>query len=158
MKLGGRGFFNDAVFEGPVNFNYADFAWLNLSKTVWPKVAAKFHMQGMSYKYIRAAPNEPESHRALLELAKEARTASRSWAIRTSTFWNRWDRRIRSWTRSPTPMRSVPLSARDGSKCGQSRCRRCTPRSSSRGCAGVGFKGRTCAGVTPADWRLMTDD
>jgi len=69
MKLGGRTFFNDAAFEGPVTFNYADFAWLDLSKTVLPKVAAKFHMQGMSYKYIRAAPNEPESHRALLELA-----------------------------------------------------------------------------------------
>ena len=72
MKLGGLAFFNDAVFEGPVNFNYADFAWLDLSKTVWPKVAAKFHMQGMSYKYIRAAPNEPESHRALLELADQS--------------------------------------------------------------------------------------
>ena len=72
MKLGGHAFFNDAVFEGPVNFNYADFAWLDLSKTVWPKVAGKFHMQGMSYKYIRAAPNEPESHRALLELADQS--------------------------------------------------------------------------------------
>jgi hypothetical protein len=72
MKLGGHAFFNDAVFEGPVNFNYADFAWLDLSKTVWPKVAGKFQMQGMSYKYIRAAPNEPESHRALLELADQS--------------------------------------------------------------------------------------
>jgi Icc-related predicted phosphoesterase len=72
MKLGGHAFFNDAVFEGPVNFNYADFAWLDLSKTVWPKVAGKFHMQGMNYKYIRAAPNEPESHRALLELADQS--------------------------------------------------------------------------------------
>ena len=69
MKLEGRAFFNDAVFEGLVNFNYADFAWLDLSKTVLPKVADKFHMQGMSYKYVRAAPNEPESHRALLKLA-----------------------------------------------------------------------------------------
>jgi len=69
MKLGGHAFFNDAVFEGTVNFNYADFAWLDLSNTVWPKAAAKFHMQGMSYKYLRAAPNEPESHRALLKLA-----------------------------------------------------------------------------------------
>jgi hypothetical protein len=72
MKLGGHAFFNDAVFEGPANFNYADFAWLDLSKTVCPKVAAKFHMQGMSYKYIRAAPNEPESHRALLKLADQS--------------------------------------------------------------------------------------
>jgi hypothetical protein len=72
MKLGGHAFFNDAVFEGPVNFNYADFAWLDLSKTAWPKVAGKFHMQGMSYKYIRAAPSEPESHIALLELADQS--------------------------------------------------------------------------------------
>jgi uncharacterized protein YjbI with pentapeptide repeats len=72
MKVGGYAVFNDAVFEGPANFNYADFAWLDLSKTVCPKVAAKFHMQGMSYKYIRAAPNEPESHRALLKLADQS--------------------------------------------------------------------------------------
>ena len=46
-------FFNEAVFEGSVNFNYAEtLAWLDLSKNlVWPKVAGKFHMQGMSYKY-----------------------------------------------------------------------------------------------------------
>lgn len=72
IKLGGYAFLNDAVFEGPVNFNYADFAWLDLSKTVLPKVAAKFHMQGMNYKYIRAASNEPESHRALLDLANQS--------------------------------------------------------------------------------------
>src|SRR6185295_7415771 len=61
MKIGGYAFFNDAVFQGQVNFNYADFAWLDLSKSVLPKIADKFHMQGMSYKYVRAAPNEPAS-------------------------------------------------------------------------------------------------
>jgi uncharacterized protein YjbI with pentapeptide repeats len=69
MKVGSYAFFNDAVFEGPVNFAYSDFAWLNLSSTSWPKRAAKFNMQGMSYKYIRAAPEEPDSHKALLKLA-----------------------------------------------------------------------------------------
>jgi hypothetical protein len=39
----------------------------------WPKVAAQFDMQGLSYKYIRAVPNnEPESHRALLKLADQS--------------------------------------------------------------------------------------
>ena len=72
MKFGGYTFLKDAVFEGPVNFNYADFAWLDLSNTVLPKVVDKFHMQGMTYKYIRAAPNESESHRALLQLANQS--------------------------------------------------------------------------------------
>src|SRR5439155_1429064 len=69
MKVGGAAFFDNAVFEGPVDFSYAEFAWLNLSSAFWPKVAAQFHMQGMSYKYVRAAPaTEPESHKALLKL------------------------------------------------------------------------------------------
>jgi uncharacterized protein YjbI with pentapeptide repeats len=72
MKAGSYAFFNDAVFAGPVNLNYADFVWLDLSNIVWPKVAAKFHMQGMSYKYIRAASKEPESHKVLLKLADQS--------------------------------------------------------------------------------------
>ena len=50
-------------------FSGAEFDWLDLSNVFWPKVAAQFQMQGMSYKYLRAAPNEPESHGALLKLA-----------------------------------------------------------------------------------------
>ena len=74
MKVRGRAFFRDAVFEGPVNFSDADFAWLDLSSSFWPKVAAQFHMGGMSYKYIRAVlgRNEPESHKALLKLANQS--------------------------------------------------------------------------------------
>src|SRR5439155_26896940 len=72
MKVGGYAFFNDAVFEGPVNFGYSDFAWLDLSSASSPKVAAQLYMQGMSYKYIRAAPEEPESHTELLKLAKQS--------------------------------------------------------------------------------------
>ena len=72
MKVGGLAFFNDAVFEGPVNFGYSDFAWLDLSSASSPKVAAQLYMQGMSYKYIRAAPEEPESHTALLKLAGQS--------------------------------------------------------------------------------------
>jgi len=72
MKVGGYAFFNDAVFEGPVNFGYSDFAWLDLSSASSPKVAAQLYMQGMSYKYIRAAPEEPESHTALLKLAGQS--------------------------------------------------------------------------------------
>jgi hypothetical protein len=70
MKVGGAALFNDAVFEGPVTFINAEFGWLDLSSPFWPKVAAQLNMQGMSYKYIRAVPeNEPESHKALLKLA-----------------------------------------------------------------------------------------
>jgi uncharacterized protein YjbI with pentapeptide repeats len=75
MKVGRRALFQNAVFDGSVNFRYADFAWLNLSSASWPKVAAQFSMQGMSYKYIRAVPgpgNEPESHTALLKLANQS--------------------------------------------------------------------------------------
>jgi hypothetical protein len=71
MKVGGNAFFG-ALFEGPVDLRDADFAWLDLSSPFWPKVAAGFHMQGMSYKYIRAAPKEPESHTALLKLADQS--------------------------------------------------------------------------------------
>jgi len=60
MKVGGDATFYSAVFDGPVHFNYADFARLSLSSPFSPKVAHQFHMQGMSYKYIRAVP-QPES-------------------------------------------------------------------------------------------------
>lgn len=73
MKVRGYALFSTAVFEGPVDFSYADFAWLDLSNPFWPKVTALFHMQGMSYKYIRAVrENEPESHKALLRLADQS--------------------------------------------------------------------------------------
>ena len=73
MKVGGAAFFNDAVFEGPVDLSYADFGALSLVNTVWPKVAGQFHMQGMSYKYIRAVrEDEPKSHEELLKLANQS--------------------------------------------------------------------------------------
>src|SRR6266542_4452836 len=74
MKVGGAALFNDAVFEGSVDLRNADFAWFDLSSPFWPKDAAQFSMQGMSYKYIRAGPlyNEPESHKALLTLADQS--------------------------------------------------------------------------------------
>jgi uncharacterized protein YjbI with pentapeptide repeats len=72
MKVGGYAFFNDAVFEGPVALGDAEFGWLDLSSVFWPKVAAQFHMQGMSYKTILAAREEPESHKALLKLADQS--------------------------------------------------------------------------------------
>ena len=71
MKVLGAAFFSNAVFEGPVDFRYADFAWLNMSGVSWPK-DARLDMQGMTYKYIRgAATNERESHEALLKLVKQ---------------------------------------------------------------------------------------
>src|SRR5437762_6986522 len=72
MKVGGHASFYKTVFEGPVDFSYAEFTWLDLSSPFWPKAAPKFQMQGMNYKYVRAAPNEPESHEALLKLANRS--------------------------------------------------------------------------------------
>ena len=75
MKVRGLAFLTNAVFDGPVDFSYADFAWLDLSSPSWLSVAAQLHMQGMSYKYVRAVPHnehEPESHKALLKLADQS--------------------------------------------------------------------------------------
>jgi uncharacterized protein YjbI with pentapeptide repeats len=73
MKVGGAAFFNDAVFERWVDLSYADFVALSLVNTVWPKIAGQFHMQGMSYKYIRAVrEDEPKSHKELLKLADQS--------------------------------------------------------------------------------------
>jgi len=67
MKVGGDAIFYSAVFEGPVRFNYADFTRLSLSSPFSPKVARQFHMQGMSYKYIRAVPSpERESNSSVV--------------------------------------------------------------------------------------------
>jgi uncharacterized protein YjbI with pentapeptide repeats len=69
IKVGDGASFYDAVFAGPAVFKYADIAWLDLSSTFPPSVAPQLDMEGMNYKYIRAANKEPESHRALLRLA-----------------------------------------------------------------------------------------
>jgi hypothetical protein len=73
MKVGGSASLSDAVFEGSVDLSYAEFARLDLPSPFWPKVAARFQMQGMSYKYIRAGGgNERKSHEALLRLADQS--------------------------------------------------------------------------------------
>src|SRR5438034_1051840 len=72
MNVGQVASFNKAVFEGPVDFRYADFVQLDLSNPFWPKLATEFRMQEMSYKYIRAASKEPESHKALLKFADQS--------------------------------------------------------------------------------------
>jgi uncharacterized protein YjbI with pentapeptide repeats len=68
MKVGGNASFENAVFEAPVSFNFSEFVTLDLSNVSWPDV----YMQGMSYKYIRAAPEELDSHKALLKLANQS--------------------------------------------------------------------------------------
>ena len=72
MKVRGDALFNKAVFKGPVDLRYADFGLLDVSGASWPKVPVQFQMQGMSYKTILAAPKEPESHKALVQLADQA--------------------------------------------------------------------------------------
>ena len=57
MKVGGEANFCCAEFLGPVNFNYADVARLSLSSPSLT-VPEQFHMQGMSYKYIRVVQRD----------------------------------------------------------------------------------------------------
>ena len=45
---------------------------MSIHVTSWPKVAAQFQMQGMSYKYILAAPEESQSHKVLLAVASQS--------------------------------------------------------------------------------------
>lgn len=54
------------------DLSYGEFAKLDLSRSVWPKDAGQFRLQGMSYKYLGAASNEPDSHDALLELVNQS--------------------------------------------------------------------------------------
>jgi len=62
--------------EHSADLSNADFATLDLSRSVWPKDrndSAAFDMQGMSYKYIcSVSKNEPQSHQALLKLADQS--------------------------------------------------------------------------------------
>jgi uncharacterized protein YjbI with pentapeptide repeats len=61
--------FTKTVFEGPADLSFSDFAVLNLSGSVYH---GTLHLQAMTYKQIIAAPNEPESHEALLKLAGQS--------------------------------------------------------------------------------------
>jgi uncharacterized protein YjbI with pentapeptide repeats len=72
MKVGGYAVFNDAAFYGPVDFRYAEFAWLDLSDALLPNVPSQFQMQGMTYQYISAARDEAESHKMLLKLVNQS--------------------------------------------------------------------------------------
>jgi hypothetical protein len=73
MKVRGGASFKTVVFEGPVFFRYADFALLDLSGVSWPKAGIAFGMQGMTYQYVRAVPdNERKSHEALLKIVGQA--------------------------------------------------------------------------------------
>src|SRR5439155_12849461 len=79
MKVGGNAFFTGAVFEGPVDLGFSDFAVLDLSGAVY---AEALYLQGMSYKKILAALDEHQSHEALL-------TANRLTAPMCMATWKR---------------------------------------------------------------------
>jgi uncharacterized protein YjbI with pentapeptide repeats len=68
--------FTNLIVEHSADLSNADFATLDLSRSVWPKDrndGAAFDMQGMSYKYIcSVSKNEPQSHQALLKLADQS--------------------------------------------------------------------------------------
>jgi hypothetical protein len=71
MKVGGNARFRKAMFEGPVDLSFSDFAVLDLSEAVYDGAV---YLEGMNYKEIRAAGllEVPESHEALLKLAGQA--------------------------------------------------------------------------------------
>src|SRR5439155_2943906 len=68
MKARGDTNFDGAWFNGPLDLRYADFGLIVWPRDSWPKLPAKVHMQGMTYKHISAAKDEPESFEALLKL------------------------------------------------------------------------------------------
>lgn len=73
MKVGEAASFRKAVFEGPVDIRFADFAWLDLSRDGLPKIAGSFDMKGMTYRHVQAVKgNERESHEKLLKLAERS--------------------------------------------------------------------------------------
>jgi hypothetical protein len=59
--------FSDLAVKQFADLSNSDFAALDLSRSNWPIHARNF--QGINYKYLRAAKDESESHKALLKLA-----------------------------------------------------------------------------------------
>ena len=74
--MDGSADFTDLTVEQSADLSDADFGTFDLSGSVWPKDAGAFLMQGMNYKYVRAAEREPESHEALLKLAGQSAYAA----------------------------------------------------------------------------------
>jgi uncharacterized protein YjbI with pentapeptide repeats len=100
VKVRGSASFDTADFEGPVDLRYADLGWLNVWGASWPKDPANFHVQGMTYKHIRAVRTKPhklffprgQGHRAMTykhiltvrENEPESRKPLLEWADKSS--------------------------------------------------------------------------
>jgi hypothetical protein len=87
LRVEGQADLTDLIVDQFADLSDGDLATLDLSRSVWPNRAEAFRMEGISYKYIRAAsaqllrdpsrywraaPKETESHEALLKLASQA--------------------------------------------------------------------------------------
>ena len=62
----------EITVEHSADLRYGDFSTLDLSRSIWPRDAQAFQMQGMNYKYVERAQSEPESHEALLKLVGQS--------------------------------------------------------------------------------------
>jgi hypothetical protein len=79
MKTDGDAFFENAKFAEQVQFRRTNFNGLVLSDVTWPQAPAQIRMQGMKYKFIRAAQDDSQSHQKLLDLPAK-------WAYSADTY------------------------------------------------------------------------
>jgi len=63
---------SDVVVDHSANLSYGDFVRLDLSGSKWPQKPDDLHMQGMTYKTIRAGSTDKESHQNLMDLIDHA--------------------------------------------------------------------------------------
>jgi hypothetical protein len=68
LQVEGSAEFVDIKVQKSADLSDGNFITLDLSGSVWPKDASMLRMQRMSYKYVGAAHDEPQSHEALLKL------------------------------------------------------------------------------------------
>jgi hypothetical protein len=72
MHVEGPASFKNITVTNSADLSFGDFTTLDLSRSVWPRDPNHFHMQGMSYKYAGADPDERQSHGKLLKLASQS--------------------------------------------------------------------------------------
>ncbi len=72
LHVDGPTLFNKITVERSADLGGAEFGALDVSNSDWPKEPGAFRLQGMSYKHLRAAPDESESHAQLLKLVNQS--------------------------------------------------------------------------------------
>jgi hypothetical protein len=72
IKVGKNTLFANAVFHGGLSLTYSQFLTLEIGDVTWPAEPRLFHLEGVTYKNIRAAVNETKSREELLRIADKA--------------------------------------------------------------------------------------